>query len=198
MDSTNKKRVTKGLGVAAAAAAALAITAGTFAAFNDAENAPVQSIAAGTLDLVPGGSAVTSPINTVNARPSNANTGYKRLDLTNAGTLPGTLTLDVAKVADLENGCNEPELAVEPNCEADNVGELGQKLVVVILDSNQGTYLGSRVLDNWAGNVINLGQLAAGTTKTVYISTQLQSNADNRVQSDSASFVVNAALAQLP
>lgn len=198
VDSRNKKRVTTGLGITAAAAAALAITAGTFAAFNDVEGGATQSITAGTLDLVPGGSAVTSPIDTVNARPSNSGTGYKRLDLTNSGSLPGTLSLNVVKTADLENGCDEPEVVDEPNCAADDNGELGEKLIVVILDSNQSTYLGSRVLNSWAGNTIDLGQLAGGATKTVYISTQVDPSAGNRVQSDKASFVVNAALAQLP
>jgi len=99
-------------------------------------------------------------------------------------------------VADLDNGCSEPEQAVEPNCKADDLGELDDKLIVVILDSNQGTYLGSKYLHAWSGQTLNLGELAAGTTKTVYISTQLDASADNSVQSDSASFVVKADLNQ--
>lgn len=99
-------------------------------------------------------------------------------------------------MADQDNSCNEPELADEPNCAADDLGELDDKLIVVILDSNQADYPGSQYLNAWSGQTVNLGELAAGATKTVYISTQVDPSADNRVQSDSASFVVKADLKQ--
>ena len=197
MDTRNKKRITTGLGIAAAAAAALAVTAGTFASFSDAEAAPNQSITAGTLDLVADGTAVTAPINTSNAAPSNAGTGYKRLDLQNTGSLPGKLTVNVEKVGDLENGCNEPEGLVDTSCGPTDGGELDDHLIVVLLNSDQGTYLRSKVLTSWAGLApIELGTLAPGATKTIYISTQVQPQAGNEVQSDSASFVVKADLNQ--
>ena len=104
MDTRNKKRITAGLGLAAAAGAALAVTAGTFAYFSDAEASANQTISTGTLDLVPGGNAVTDPIK---------------------------------KVADLENGCNEPEQLSEPNCAADNRVQSDSASFVVKADLNQ-------------------------------------------------------------
>lgn len=192
MDTKSKKRLTTGLGVTAAAAAALALIAGTLALFNDDESSPGQSISAGTLDLVLGDTAVSNPISATDIAPGYTET--KTLTLENTGTVGGTLTLNVVKLTDDENSCTEPELVDEPGCVVSDPGELGGTLLVTITDADNSTQLGSVELDNWS--TVTVGTLGANSTRTVTISVELPDGVDNRVQSDSTSFEIQASLDQ--
>ena len=197
MDSRSKKRISTGLGVAAAAGAALAVTAGTFAYFSDAEASPAQTAEAGTLDLTTDGTAVTAP-DTVNAKPGQWSAA-KSLKLKNAGTMAGTIKLSVQKTADVENGCPEQEIAAEPGCWGDSAGELGKYLTVHIQETD-GTHRGSWVLAGMGpGATITLPTaLNPDATRTVQIKTLVSPHAGNAVQTDKATYVVNATLVQVP
>ncbi|MGD6802215.1 TasA family protein [Rossellomorea vietnamensis] len=92
-----------GLGVASLAMGAALVGGGTFAYFNDTESSTGNTFAAGTIDLKPEltGSALW---NLPNQQPgATFDTGTQTLS--NDGTLPGDLTMDLT-VADTDGAIN--------------------------------------------------------------------------------------------
>ncbi len=101
------KKLAAGIGVAAAAAAVLAVGAGTYASFVDTENVPQTTLAAGTLDLTVGGPSVVSSPATLNGlKPGQRVEVQYTVD--NTGSVDGTLSLNFT-TSGTDNGCAEPE-----------------------------------------------------------------------------------------
>jgi len=191
----------------AGVATAISVTASTLAAFDDAETGATESVAYGTLDLVLGGTAQTSPINIGNGAPpqdgySLGADGTRRLTFTNTGSLPGKASFTVRMVSDRENGCNEPEGLVDTTCgtPGEGQGELDEGLIVVVYDSAFTNQLGSMSLKAWndqgAAAKRVVGTIAAGESKDVIVQVAGY-DTNNRTQSDSASFVLDTTLEQI-
>lgn len=203
----NKKVWGTACAATAAIAAAISVSASTLAAFDDAETGSTQSVAYGTLDLALGGTAQSSPINITNGGPPQSGyslgaDGTRRLTLSNTGSLPGKATFTVRELTDEENGCNEPEKAVDSSCgtPGDGQGELDEGLIVVVYDSAFTQQLGSMSLKSWndqgaaARKVI--GTINAGDSKDVIVQVAGY-DTDNKTQSDSTSFVLDTKLEQI-
>jgi hypothetical protein len=203
----NKKVWGTAFAATAVVAAAISVSASTLAAFDDSESGATQSVAYGTLDLSLGGTAQSSPINIGNGAPPQSGfslgaDGTRRLTLTNTGSLPGKATFVVKETSDKENGCNEPEGAVDSTCDTpgEGQGELDDNLIVVVYDSAFTQQLGSMSLKAWntqgeaARKVI--GTIGAGESKDVIVQVAGY-DSNNVTQSDSTSFVIDAKLDQI-
>lgn len=128
------KKATVGIGVAAAAAAAIALGGGTYAAFSDSETGPGGTLAAGTLDLVVGGTPGQAKLLDVKDLVPGTTVPEKTLTITNAGSVPGVLT-GTLNVSGTDGGkCTEPEAAAEGvgvnGCAAG--GNLAEQLTITV------------------------------------------------------------------
>lgn len=100
--------------------------AATQAFFTARETATGSTFTVGTLDLsVNDDKDVIEPFIVAGIGASGNISGGKEWTVKNIGTLPGRLFFSLADLTNLENGCNKPEKQLEPECEADNLGELG-------------------------------------------------------------------------
>ena len=110
------KKLAAGIGVAAVAAAAIALGAGTYAAFTDTEAGPGGTLAAGTLNL----DVTSNPAGTLQLfSASNIAPGYDSGDLvftlTNTGSINGTVTGN-GDVTENDGGNLDQQLLVSGNC----------------------------------------------------------------------------------
>lgn len=110
------RKLAAGIGVAAVAAAAIALGAGTYAAFTDSETAPSVTLAAGTLDLTVGDPVAAQPVRWENLAPGSRQTVAIPVD--NVGDVDGFLRAGFTATGS-ENGCAEPEAeaVIDPTCE---------------------------------------------------------------------------------
>jgi predicted ribosomally synthesized peptide with SipW-like signal peptide len=190
-----RKRRKKGViavGIAAGAAALVAIGAGTYAAFTDVENTQAGTIEAGTLDLTVGGSGSGVLLAAENIKPGD--TGNNSLTFHNGGTVPGTLAITYQAVGD-ENGCNEPETAAN-GCHEPN-GDLLNTLNVTVTSSNGGSETGT--LGEFAaapGELADLGTVQGGGDVTVTVAYEVPDTAGNEIQSDGITLSASATLTQ--
>jgi spore coat-associated protein N len=116
----------------------------TRAYFSDTETSAGNTITAGTLDLKVGGQdgpavAHVTQTNIVPAAPWTTQRG-QGFHLTNAGSVPGTVTATVKNLVNYENGCNAPEIvAGDVTCGATD-GELGGLLIHTTWTLNQAPW----------------------------------------------------------
>lgn len=186
---------------AALVAVSSLVGAGTAAFFTDSETSASNSIVDGTLDLTLGGPSQTTPAVLTDRAPGDS--GSHTFSLTNDGSLTGYLSFSLEQVADTENGCNEAETSPAPvgegpDCNLDDNGELDEKLDVDVSVSDLATpYEG--ILDAHYGEVRDLGSLAAGASRIVTVDWTLPgATTGNEIQSDGATFTLNATLHQNP
>jgi predicted ribosomally synthesized peptide with SipW-like signal peptide len=181
------KKLAAGIGVAAAAAAVLAVGAGTYASFVDTENAPTSTYAAGTLNLEVGGSATTNDITFENVAPGFNRT--EKITFRNTGTVDGTLSLAFSFTSS-ENGCAEPENEVPANCTA--TGNLQNALVVAVNGNRVGT-----VAQLAAGGAVQPVALNAGKDATFDITVSVDKNTvGNEIMTDQVALSAVATLNQ--
>jgi predicted ribosomally synthesized peptide with SipW-like signal peptide len=95
------------LSLAIIAVVSAASVGATKAYFSDAEASNGNSFTAGSLDLVLGEQA-TLPFSVTNIVPGDHGTG--RITLTNQGSIPGALSINLGNVLESENDLTEPEL----------------------------------------------------------------------------------------
>lgn len=110
------KKLAAGIGVAAVAAAAVALGAGTYAAFTDTEAGPGGTLAAGTLNL----DVSSNPAGTLQLfSASNIAPGYDSgplvFTLTNTGSINGTVTGN-GVVSENAGGNLDEQLLVSGSC----------------------------------------------------------------------------------
>ena len=180
-----KKKGVIAVGIAAAAAALVAIGAGTFAAFSDTEDATVGDIKAGTLDLTVGGTTAGVLFDEQNLVPGYTDT--KEITFHNVGSLPGIMDVEY-QVTGLDNTCTEPE-DVAGGCSSSE-GDLADAVQMVITDPDHldpplfdGTLAGLEASQNTEGPVGTLEpdqELSLTITFTVPLETT-----GNEIQSDS-------------
>jgi predicted ribosomally synthesized peptide with SipW-like signal peptide len=191
------------IGVATLAAVSL-VGAGSYAYFVDSEVSANQSIAAGTLDLTIDNQ--TPDLAVANAAPGDS--GQVSWALANGGTLPGNLSLQVVITEDLDNGCNEPEDAVDGPNAADcgaNGGELDDALLVTITDDHSFTPVWGpgtlrQLHDQTAGATPAARRpyfmLGAADTRQLIVSYSIPTSVENVIQSDSVKFHIDLKLDQ--
>lgn len=177
--------------------------AGTYAFFTAQRTASTNRFTAGTLDLnVTSNSVANEPFVIDNVGTNGDISGEKTYIVKNTGSLPGRLYLRLQNVNNEENGCNDQESAVEPNCAADNIGEMGNVIAMnVDLDGTQVA----------TTNLATANQAALGTQWSALAPIILQPNEqrtvrvhwaagendyDNSIQSDSVAFDMNFRLIQ--
>ncbi len=173
----------------------------TRAYFSDKETVKGSRFTAGTLDLQVGsqGSSTVTPIEISGIGDGN-DSGSTVYTIKNSGSLPGQLSLSLENIVNSENGCNDPEAAVDLTCDnpGDSQGELGKSIVAsYYLD---GTLLSQTTMD------IASTDLLASVSPAVVLTPGQQAEfkidwqaADygNEVQSDSLSLDLNFSLKQL-
>lgn len=127
--STQTKKTTVGIAIAAVGAAVIALGVGTFAFFSSTGNANTTTAAAGTLQI---GESTNSAITLATFVPGGA-PQQRTLTYTNDGTLSGNLSLAFVLTDKLENGCNGDETSQDATCGASgDLGELQDKLTVTV------------------------------------------------------------------
>lgn len=176
---------------------------GTTAYFTAQKTGTANKFTIGTLDLdISSPTGKLEPIN-IGTLGAEANIqGEKVWTVKNTGTLPGRLLVKLANVKNLENGCNQPEKEAEPNCETDNIGELGKIMTVkVLLDDSQKAQ--STLADSQSEEIEKQWNslppiiLNPGESKTLAVSWNAnETDYGNEVQSDSVEFDLDFRLIQ--
>jgi spore coat-associated protein N len=189
------RKVRLGIGVGAVVLAAVAIGAGTYAAFVDTQKGPSGSIAAGTLALTVGGSAQTNLFTGSDIKPGYTST--VSLDLTNAGNLPGTLA-QTWTVTGGDGVCTTPEYIAEgksgPPCNA--AGDLQDQMTVLMAGPGI-TSTTPVTIAQFAANPPAAATLAGGAKNTYTFTFALPDRSDNnKVQGDTISVTSNFTLTQ--
>jgi predicted ribosomally synthesized peptide with SipW-like signal peptide len=185
------------------AVVAVGAIAGTFAYFTATRTTEANRFAAGTLDLdVASNGNVLEPF-VIENMGENANiSGTKTWTVENTGSLPGRFFLRLQNVVNEENGCNDQEKAIEPACDADNEGELGDVITLnVALDgvdqvaSTLATADQASIGSAWA--LLPEIILAPGEVRevTAYWSAD-EDSYGNEIQGDSTQFDMNFRLIQ--
>ena len=172
-----------------------AAIAGTYAYFTARRTVSTNRFASGTLDLnVSSNGQVNEPF-VIENLGDNANiSGSKTWTVKNTGSLPGRLLVRLNNVVNEENGCNDPEKEIEPNCEADTEGEIGGVITLnVSLDgqnkvsSTLATANQNKVGTDW--NALVPIVLQANETRTIGFDWATDEDAyGNEIQSDSVKF----------
>lgn len=191
----NKKRLW--LSVVIILAVAAAAVGGTYAYFTATRTAAQNKFTAGTLDM-----SVTGDNNTANEPfvvdniGENGNiTGTKTWTIKNTGSLPGRLLVKLGSLVNEENGCNDQEKAVEPDCDTTGKeGDMGKIInlqVAVdgtdVVSSTLATANQNKIGDDW--NAIAPIVIQPGQQKTVTFHWDTPESAyGNEIQSDSVRF----------
>jgi len=158
----------------------------------------------GTLDLdVASNGQKLEPFVIDNIGENGNISGTKTWTVKNTGTLPGRLLIRLQNVVNEENGCNDQEKLAEPNCEADNEGEMGAVIPIkVALDgvekvqSTLATADQAKIGNDW--NALPPVIIDPGQQKTITISWNVNEDQyGNEIQSDSVEFDVDFRLIQL-
>lgn len=185
-----------------AVTAVIAVSA-SVAFFTAKRTATTNKFTVGTLDLnVMGTSQVNEPFVLENLGAEGNISGEKTWTVKNTGTLPGKFLFRLQNLENQENACNDPEKEAEPNCEANNEGELGGKVTLKV--SLDGVEKASSTLA--ADQVATIGEqwntlpefiFTANSEHTVKVEWSLDENDyGNEIQSDSLSFDANFRLIQ--
>ncbi|GIW62508.1 MAG: hypothetical protein KatS3mg091_004 [Patescibacteria group bacterium] len=178
--------------------------AGTFAYFTAIRTVQQSQFEVGTLDLsVDSNGNVLEPFVLENLGENGNMSGSKTWTIRNTGSLPGIVRVSLANLQNTENGCNDQEKAVEPGCENDNVGELGDLInLTVSVDGQQmfSTTIGPNdesALGNLWDAMQNQVILDPNETTDITFAWSLNENAyGNEIQSDAVNFDVNFRLVQ--
>jgi len=191
------------LGTVIVISAASGLLGGSFAYFSAQRTLSQSRFAAGTLDLnvqSNGQSLEPIVINNVGAQPDI--TGSKVWQVKNTGTLPGRLMLQLQNVSNKENGCNDQEKQIEPNCETKTEGDLGEAITLTVsmdgekkVSSTLSNEESSKIGTDWDALSPVILQPGQETTLTASWSA-LESNYGNEVQSDSVNFDMDFRLVQ--
>ena len=181
---------------------------GTFAAFQDTEQATAFA-GAGTLDLTVKGGSVAPPVISMALNPGQS-TAHAYW-LTNAGSLAGVLDVTTAILENAENGCTVPEAVLDKTCtlgasDGDFSGlATAQFLINKAVDeaacrvatTGAGIVgLPARTLDEWAANPARLVRMNPGTSTCMVVQVTLPAAVGNVVQGDTAKFRTDLTLTQ--
>jgi hypothetical protein len=128
---------------------------GTAAFLSARRTTSINRFQQGTLDLdVASNGQAVEPFVIENLGETGDISGSKEWTITNTGTLPGRLLLRIKNLENNENGCNDQEKEAEPECELDDIGELGSviNLKFRLEGSNQLSLNGTDVVSSFLKN----------------------------------------------
>jgi len=198
------------------AVASMLLGAGTVAYFSDTEKSKGNTFTVGLgpdLELVPCGSQPYLPFDVGSIMPGDS--GVADVNVHNAGTIAGWLSMKLINCVNDENGLLDPEIKAGDT--TPDVGELGSKLYLIIWfdDNNDGVMQpGWRVLpggeqpitegyvDALCGIKIPIDgdptydMLTPGMTWTIGIKWSLASDVGNIIQSDRLTFDIEFTLSE--
>jgi spore coat-associated protein N len=186
------RKAALGVGIAAVAAATLALSAGTYAAFIDEETGPGGTLAAATLDLTVGGAPGQATLLDVSNITPGHDLAPTTLTVKNEGTIAGKLTGFVT-ITGSDGTCTEPELEAEGGSSCAAQGNLQEQLKV-----NVGGFgpLPLPLLNN--AKFIDGVTVQPGQELTVTVDFSLPHGAaNNKVQGDSLKIESKLTLEQL-
>lgn len=181
--------------------------------FRDTETSENSTFVVGTLDLSVDGKngSQAENITVTNLGSAGAQSGGKTWVIKNVGTLPGKLLLSLDNLVNYENGCNDPEQAVDQSCDnpGANQGELGgviranvsykqQGITTPVISSSLSTPNATQFAQQWgqlAGNVIIP---PGGTIDVSFAWSIAEGSYENEIQSDSTTFDILFDLKQVP
>lgn len=188
-----KKKTTIGA-VAAVAAAAIALGAGTYAFYTSTGEPIGTNATAGTLEL---GQTVSAAADLGPFVPGGL--GQSRtLTFTNDGSVTGNLNL-VTTFADTEDGCHGDEADVDPGPNCGLHGELSTKLKVKVTRAGTAEALYDNLLSGLPSANLNTSGVAPDATVTYvfeYYLPNSPNSSDNVVQGDGVTVTTTATLAQ--
>jgi len=191
-------------GILILAVVSTAAIAGTIAFFVARRTVTSSRFATGTLDMdVSANGNRLEPFVIDNIGATGDISGTKTWTVKNTGTLPGRLLVRLQNVINRENGCNDQEKLAEPNCNADDEGEMGGVIVAKValdgvdkVNSTLATADQPKIGLDW--NALSPIILAAGEERTITIHWATGENEyGNEIQSDSVEFDVDFRLIQL-
>lgn len=197
----NKKKIFLSLGIIATV---IAGGVGTFAYFSARRTVEGSKFTAGTIDLdVASNGNKLEPFVIENMGENGNISGTKTWTIKNTGTLPGRFLVRLQNLSNKDNGCNDQEKNIEPACEANDEGELGNVVdLKVALDgadkvsSTLATANEGAIGQAW--NALSPIVLAPNESKTITAHWSADENSyGNEVQSDSVGFNVDFRLVQL-
>jgi len=197
----NKKLL---IGILLIAVVSVIAISATVAFFTARRTVSSSKFTMGTLDLdVASNGQKLEPFVIDNIGENGNISGTKTWTVKNTGTLPGRLLIRLQNVVNKENGCNDQEKLAEPNCEADNEGEMGAVIPIkVALDgvekvqSTLATADQAKIGNDW--NALPPVIIDPGQQKTITISWNVNEDQyGNEIQSDSVEFDVDFRLIQL-
>ncbi len=181
--------------------------------FRDTERSEQGTFVVGTLDMSVDGlnGSQAENITVTNLGSSTAQSGGKTWIIQNVGTLPGKLLVHVDNLQNNENGCNDPEQAVDNTCDDPGLdqGELGGAIRANI-DFKQGstnkpvvsTSLSSANAEQfslqWAENAGEVLIPPDGSIEIIFSWNLPDTAYENEIQSDSVSFDMIFDLKQVP
>ncbi|MDR7301160.1 TasA family protein [Haloactinomyces albus] len=197
------RKLAVGIGGVTAVAAAVALTAGTYATFSDSEQRGAVATA-GTMDLVVSNTQgnVFGENGVVEVKPlAPGDSRSASFTLTNKGDVAGDLSFEFAQGANNENSLTEPESADGDKTGGDIYGKGGGELLRN-LEFTTATGSGEKSIDGeelteLIGDPHSLGTLDPGESRTFRVTLEVPRNTDNVIQSDSARFRVEAVLNQV-
>jgi predicted ribosomally synthesized peptide with SipW-like signal peptide len=163
--------------------------AGTWAYFQDTEASTGNNFAAGTLDLKVGGQDdpnVPVTFNLSNLKPGDSSSAT--VNLSNAGSISGALTMKI------QNVVNSPGSTPEPEPPPDS-GLLGDKIILTVMNAT-GNPLAYGTLNSLQNLFINLASLPAGGSTAIQVKYEVPAAAGNDIQGDSVSFDILFSLEQ--
>ncbi|MGY1688046.1 TasA family protein [Geodermatophilus sp. SYSU D00867] len=199
----------KKIALAAAAMGGAALVAfgagGTFAAFQDSEQA-TSAAGAGTLDLVLDAAPTQTAPKPLALNPGQSTT--QAFWIANTGSLPGMLSADAVVQQNAENDCTEPERQVDGSCGTTTGGEFTSLAQATLLYNAAGTaeackaattgtpIAPSRSIDSWVADPAVVTEVAAGAKACVLVQVTLPPTAGNVVQGDTAEYRIDFSLVQ--
>lgn len=209
MNITNNKKLLVSLLVMTVVGVGAGV--GTAAFLSARRTTSVNRFQQGTLDLdVASGGVAVEPFVIENIGETGDIDGSKEWTVTNTGTLPGRFMVRIKNLENNENGCNDQEAEIEPDCALDTVGELGGVInMKLTLDGSDqvalnGTDVVSSYLDDANQGTIGAAWKALPTitlqpndtvTVTAHWATG-EADYGNEVQSDDLTFDMDFRLIQ--
>jgi len=192
------------------------IGGGVYAYFSDIETSTGNQFAAGTLDLMVDSENpwTTTKITISDMKPGDS--GAVDCTLENAGSLAGTLAVDINTLVDGQGTCTEPECIDEGgtysggSCSGNTPVNLSAELDMIIWVDNGagGGTANNGVQDGTEEELFNgtlaaaggpwsvTGGLGAGSTTYIGIAYSIGTTVTNEIQDDSSTFTIEFSLGQ--
>ncbi|EMA42207.1 hypothetical protein C448_11771 [Halococcus morrhuae DSM 1307] len=192
-DDNDKSPLTRRrvLGGMATIGAAGAVGAGTWAQFNDTEEASGNSVIAGTLDLTVNGGNIPqgASLDVSDAAPGDS--GSQSLKLKNAGSIAGVLEVDFNNLS--QKGGDNPE--PEQEADGDNSGDLADNIEITVGgDYATATFTLQEAVDH---TPYELDSKMKGTESgTAKVEWSIPGDVGNEIQDDEVTFDVVFTLSQ--